>query len=281
MIKVGKRQTMIINNFSSIGAYLDAGTEDPKDNILLPNNELEGKDLNVGDEVEVLIYKDSEDRPIATFRKTAAVVGEIAKLKVNDINPKLGAFLEWGLNKDILLPNAQILGELNIGDECLVGIYEDSKERISATMKIYKFLLPCKNYEKNDYVEGTVYGIEPEIGVFVAVDDRYFGLIPKNECFKEFKIGDHVEARVIRVREDGKLDLAPRALSHIQMDSDAELILEKMRLLKNQFKFTDNTSPEAIKDYFGISKKAFKRAIGSLLKANKIEKMENGMFKLK
>lgn len=280
MIKIGKRQTLTIANFSKVGAYLDAGTEDPNDNILLPNNELEGKELNVGDEVDVLIYKDSEDRITATFRKTDAIIGTLAKLEVVDINSKLGAFLSWGLKKDVLLPIGQQNCKVNIGEKYLVGLYEDSKGRVSATMRIYNFLLPCKDYNKNDIVEGTVYNINEEVGVFVAVDDRYYGMIPKSECFRTFEIGEVVSTRVIRVREDGKLDLSPRALMSEQMDKDAEFILEKMRLLKDSFRFNDSSSSEDIKDFFDMSKKAFKRAMGSLLKKGLIEKTEKG-FKIK
>lgn len=281
MIKIGKRQTMKINNFSSKGVYLDAETGDTQDNILLPNNEIEGKDLEPGDELEVLIYRDSEDRLIATLRKTHLTVGTIGKLYVTDVNEKLGAFLDWGLKKELLLPYTQMVGDVRKGDEVLVGLYEDSKGRLSATMKIYSFLMPSKDYKKNDSVEGTVYRINPEIGVFVAVDDRYFGLIPNSECFREFQVGEKVGARVIRVREDGKLDLALRELAFMQMDKDGELIVEKMKVLKSYFRFNDSSSPETIKDYFGISKKAFKRAMGRLLKDGIIEKTEDGFFKLK
>ncbi|MGL4652258.1 MAG: CvfB family protein [Cetobacterium sp.] len=281
MVRVGKRQTLRINNFSSKGAHLDAGTGDANDNILLPNNELEGKVLDIGDEIDVMIYRDSEDRLIATFRKTALTVGTIGKLYVADVNEKLGAFLDWGLKKELLLPHAQMDGDVKPGDEVLVGIYEDSKGRLSATMKIYSFLMPNKDYKKNDFVEGTVYRINPEIGVFVAVDNRYFGLIPNSECFKKFSIGEEIQARVIRVREDGKLDLAMRELAFVQMDKDAEAIMGKMKILKSHFRFNDDSSPEAIKEYFGISKKAFKRAMGRLLKEGKIEKTEEGYFRLK
>ena len=280
MIKVGKRQKLIINNFSSVGAYLFAGTDDDKDNILLPNNELEGRDLKEGDEVEVLIYRDSEDRLIATFRKTEALVGTLAKLEVVDDNPKLGAFLDWGLNKDLMLPNSQKEAKVYVGKKYLVGLYEDSKGRVSATMKIYKFLMPSNGINKGDVVNATVYRINDDIGVFVAVEDRYFGLIPKNECFENYSIGDELSLRVIRVREDKKLDLSPRKILSEQMESDAELVLAKMRLLREHFRFNDDSSPEDIKDYFGISKKAFKRAIGSLLKSGLIEKNVN-YFNLK
>ena len=280
MIKMGKRQKLKVNNYTPIGLYLDAETGNEEDNILLPKNEYEEMEEKpeIGSELDVLIYMDSEDRPIATMRKTAATVGTIAKLEVTDVNPKLGAFLDWGLKKDLLLPKGQELCSLKKGEKCLVGLYEDKKGRISATMKIYSFLLPCKDYKKNDIVNGTVYGIDEKIGVFVAVDDRYFGLIPKNEYFKHFSIGDVITTRVIRVREDGKLDLAPRMLAYQQMDEDAKLILEKMKILKSAFFFNDKSSPEEIYDYFGISKKAFKRAIGNLLKGKHIEKTDKGFI---
>lgn len=280
MIKIGKRQKMTVANITKIGAQVKALNDESEETALLPNNELEGREINIGDEVEVLIYRDSEDRLTATFRKTDAIVGTLARLEVVDINPALGAFMNWGLNKDILLPLGQQNSKVKVGESYLVGIYEDSKGRVSATMKIYSFLLPCKDYKKGDMVSGTVYNINPEVGVFVAVDDRYFGLIPKSECFKNFEIGDNVDARVIRVREDGKLDLSTRAVISEQMDHDAEFILEKMTLLKDRFRFSDESSPEDIKDFFDMSKKAFKRAIGNLLKKGLIEKTDKG-FKVK
>lgn len=278
MIKIGKRQKLRVNNYTPIGLYLDTETGNEEDNILLPKNEFEEMEEKpeVGSELEVLIYKDSEDRPIATLRKTYATVGTITKLTVTDINEKLGAFLDWGLKKDILLPKGQEICKIEIGKDYLVGLYEDKKGRISATMKIYSFLMPCKDYKKNDIVSGTVYNIDENIGVFIAVDNRYFGMIPKNEYFKDFKIGEEVTVRVIRVREDGKLDLAPRLVAYQQIDEDGKLIFEKMKLLKEAFYFNDRTSPEEIYDYFGISKKAFKRAIGNLLKERLIEKNEKG-----
>ena len=284
MIKIGKRQKMIVDRFTSVGAYLTEvekeGEELEDIAILLPNNELEDRELQEGDEVEVLIYMDSEDRPVATFRKTEALVGTLAKLEVTDVNPKLGAFMDWGLKKELLLPRGQQEIPVEVGKKYLVGIYEDSKGRLSATMKIYKFLLPSTSIKKNDIVSGTVYRIEPNIGVFVAVEDRYFGLIPKIEYFKDYKVGDEIEARVIRVREDGKIDLTPRERAYIQIDDDAELILGKMRLLGDSFGFTDKSSPEEIVDYFNMSKKAFKRAMGNLLKNGKVEKNEKGYYRL-
>lgn len=284
MIKVGKRQTMLVDHFASVGAYLVpvlVEEEEEKIEILLPNNELEERELQEGEEVEVLIYRDSEDRLIATFRKTEALVGTLAKLEVVDTNPRLGAFLDWGLTKDLLLPVSQQEVRAEIGKRYLVGIYEDSKGRLSATMKIYNFLLPNHDFSKNDTVKGTVYRVNDEIGVFVAVEDRYFGLIPKSECFQAFEVGEELDLRIIRVREDGKLDVSPRVILSEQISKDAEVILQKMRILKDHFRFNDDSSPEDIKDYFSMSKKAFKRAIGQLLKQGLIDKKEDGYFSLK
>ena len=279
MIKIGKRQKMKVNNIASIGAYMDAETDNPKDNILLPNNEIENIEVEPGDYLDVFIYRDSEDRLIATLRKTYAVVGALSKLEVVDIT-EIGAFLDWGLNKDILLPRGQEEGKVKLGNKYLVGLYEDKKGRLSATMQIYKFLMPCSDYKSNDLVSATVYRIQKDIGVFVAVDDRYFGLIPKSECYEEYEVGQELELRVIRVREDGKLDLSPRALLHQQMDKDAEKLIEKMKLYRNTFPLNDKSSPEKIEKMLGMSKKAFKRAMGSLLKNGLVTKTEDG-FKVK
>lgn len=274
---------MLVDHFASVGAYLVpvlVEEEEEKIEILLPNNELEERELQEGEEVEVLIYRDSEDRLIATFRKTEALVGTLAKLEVVDTNPRLGAFLDWGLTKDLLLPVSQQEVRAEIGKRYLVGIYEDSKGRLSATMKIYNFLLPNHDFSKNDTVKGTVYRVNDEIGVFVAVEDRYFGLIPKSECFQSFEVGEELDLRIIRVREDGKLDVSPRVILSEQISKDAEVILQKMRILKDHFRFNDDSSPEDIKDYFSMSKKAFKRAIGQLLKQGLIDKKEDGYFSL-
>ncbi len=279
MVKIGKRQKMKVNNIASIGVYLDAETGDNADNILLPNNEIEGMEICAGDFLDVFIYRDSEDRLIATLKNSYAVIGTLAKLEVVDIT-KIGAFLDWGLPKDLLLPKGQEEGSLEVGNKYLVGLYEDKKGRISATMKIYQFLMPNSKYEKNDVVLGTVYRIEPNIGIFVAVDNRYFGLIPKNECFREYQVGEEIEARVIRVREDGKLDLSPRKLSYLQIDDDAQIILDKMKEDGGKLQVNDKSSPELIQKTFGLSKKAFKKAVGNLLKNGYIEK--DGIdFKLK
>ena len=279
IIKMGKRQKLTVNNISTIGAYLDAETENTDDNVLLPNNQIDGKNIEVGDVLDVFIYRDSEDRLIATFEASFAVAGTMAKLKVVDLAP-FGAFLDWGLSKDLLLPKGQEECRVEIGETYLVGLFEDKKGRISATMNVYKFLLPNFDLEKNELIVGTVYRVVPEIGIFVAIEDRYYGLIPNNEFFGKYKVGDEIQARVIRTREDGKVDLSPRLEAYKQMDKDAEMILDAIQTnYHKKLTISDKSSPEDIKKEFGLSKKAFKRAIGGLLKNRLIEKTEFG-FKL-
>lgn len=147
-------------------------------------------------------------------------------------------------------------------------------------MKIYQALSSEHDYEKDDWVSGTVYSINPEIGTFVAVDDQYFGLIPLNELHTKLSVGDTVNVRVIRVREDGKLDLSPRNKAYLQMDTDSQLVMETIKSYDGILPFTDKASPDVIDRELGLSKNAFKRAVGRLLKQDKIE-IKNGTIRTK
>ncbi|KGK82221.1 RNA-binding protein [Desulfosporosinus sp. HMP52] len=275
MIEIGKYYKLKIANFTSFGAYLDAGTGIRHDNILLPIKQLpEG--AKEGDELEVFVYRDSEERLIATTRKPLAKLGDLAYLRVN-AKTKIGAFLNWGLERDLLLPFREQKYPIEEGKSYLVKVYLDKSQRLSATTEIYEYLNPDSPYQKNDKVVGTVYSVNPEIGVFVAVDNIYMGLIPLNECFIELKEGDQVEARVIRVREDGKLDLSPRELKHIQMESDTVKILQGIKDHDGFLALNDKSSPIEIQSRLNMSKAAFKRAVGKLLKENKVIQTEGGL----
>ncbi|AFQ43612.1 CvfB family protein [Desulfosporosinus meridiei] len=275
MIEIGKYYKLKIANFTSFGAYLDAGTGIRHDNILLPIKQLpEG--AKEGDELEVFVYRDSEERLIATTRKPLAKLGDLAYLRVN-AKTKIGAFLNWGLERDLLLPFREQKYPIEEGKSYLVKVYLDKSQRLSATTEIYEYLKSDSPYQKNDKVVGTVYSVNPEIGVFVAVDNIYMGLIPLNECFIELKEGDQVEARVIRVREDGKLDLSPRELKHIQMESDTVKILQGIKDHDGFLALNDKSSPIEIQSRLNMSKAAFKRAVGKLLKENKVIQTEGGL----
>ena len=161
------------------------------------------------------------------------------------------------------------------GDRCLVSLYVDKSGRLCATMKVYPLLRTDSPYQKNDMVRGTVYGISREFGVFVAVDDRYSALIPRREVYGRMFIGQQVEARVADVKADGKLDLSVRGRIPEQMDADAQQIMERIEKNGGSLPFTDKADPERIKTEFGMSKAAFKRAVGRLLKQRKITIDEN------
>ncbi|MCY6485159.1 S1-like domain-containing RNA-binding protein [Clostridium aestuarii] len=275
MIEIGKVQNLKISNLAKIGAYLDAGTEDTNDNILLPNSQLEDG-MKEGDEVEVFIYRDSEDRLIATKKKPLIQVDEVAALEVKQTT-EIGAFLDMGLEKDLLLPFKEQKYKVYPGKKYLVVMYIDKSNRLTATTYIGKFLRTDSPYKKNDTVKGTVYSVSQEIGVLVAIDNKYRGLIPKIECFREIKVGEELECRVVRVRSDGKLDLSTREEAYKQMDIDADMILEKIKKYDGILPLNDKSKPEEIKDRLKMSKAAFKRAVGRLLKEGKIEQVEKGL----
>lgn len=274
MIEIGKFNKLNVSKVVDFGIYLEAKYKGENTNILLPKNQLE-KEYNVGESLDVFIYRDSSDRLIATFKKPYALVGEIAYLKVVS-NTNIGSFLDWGLEKDLFLPFKEQRYKVKEGKKYPVALYLDNADRICATTQIYDFLLSDSTYVKNDKVIGTVYAIDEEIGVFVAVDNKYFGLIPKNEYFEKIEIGDILTLRVIRVREDGKLDLSPRELSYMQINNDADKILNELKE-KRFIPLNDKSDPKLIKQRFNLSKASFKKAIGRLFKENLIDISDKGI----
>lgn len=276
-MELGKTQLLTVVKQVEFGIYL-AEPDDPDQRVLLPKKQVpEG--VRVGDELEVFLYKDSQDRPIATTSRPAVELGGIARLPVKDVT-KIGAFLDWGLEKDLFLPFKQQTRRVRPGEECLVGLYTDKSGRLCATMNVYEYLSQDSPYQKNDHVTGTIYQISENFGAFVAVDDQYSGLIPKREFYGQAGIGDQVEARVTAVKEDGKLDLSLREKTYLQMDKDAELVMKVIEEFDGVLPFNDKASPEVIRREFSLSKNAFKRAVGHLLKENRIEITEKSIRKI-
>lgn len=262
---LGKKVRLMIVKQVDFGVYLGNSQE----KVLLPKKEVP-KGVEPGDPVEVFLYRDSSDRLIATTSEPKIALGELKVLKVADTG-KIGAFLDWGLPKDLLLPFREQTAKVKKGDEVLVTLYTDKSDRLCATMKVYGMLRQDPPYQKDDRVEGIIYDTSDNFGMFVAVDDCYSALIPRREVFGNLKVGDRIQARVIRVREDGKLDLAVREKAYMQMDADAEMIFKRMQENGGRLPFTDKAEPERIKKEFGLSKNAFKRAVGKLLKEEKIK----------
>jgi len=276
-MELGKIQEMKIVRFRDFGAFLsDPEAGEGAETVLLPRKQVpEG--AREGDTLSVFLYKDSAGRPIATVRKPLLTVGETGKLTITDVT-KIGAFLNIGLERDVLMPFREREGEISPGKTVLCALYVDKSGRLAATMRVYKYLKPAPEgrFGKDEEVSATVYEVR-DMGVFCAVEDRYFGLIPKSEVYEDFKVGEEITARVMRVREDGKLDLSPRKKAFRQMDDDAELLLKKLDEAGGSLPFTDASDPEKIRETFGISKSAFKRAVGRLLKTEKIVLSDAGI----
>lgn len=269
--ELGKRRTLMVVKKVDFGVYL--GTDEER--VLLPKKQVPAG-IEIGDPIEVFLYKDSNDRIIATTQMPKIMMGELKVLKVVDTG-RIGAFLDWGLPKDLLLPFKEQTAKVSKGDEVLSALYVDKSGRLCATMKVYSRLKTDSGYQKDDEVQGTVYEISKNFGVFVAVDDLYSALIPKREDFANLKVGDKITARVTKVHEDGKLDLSVRKKAFLQMDEDARMLLKKMEMSGGKLPFTDKSDAELIKKEFGLSKNAFKRAVGRLLKEQKIQISEKGI----
>ena len=270
--ELGKRRMLTVVKTVDFGIYL--GTSEER--VLLPKKEVP-KEIEIGDPVEVFLYKDSSDRLIATTAEPKITLGELAVLTVKDTG-KIGAFLDWGLPKDLLLPFKEQTAKVKKGDQVLVALYVDKSERLCATMKVYEKLETDSPYKKDDHVEGIVYERSDNFGVFVAVDNKYSALIPKREAYGgHLQVGDKVHARVIKVREDGKLDLSVREKAFIQMDKDALLVLARLEEKGGVLPFNDKADAEVIRAEFDLSKNAFKRAVGHLYKERKIEIRKNSI----
>ncbi|BCJ96640.1 RNA-binding protein [Anaerocolumna cellulosilytica] len=279
MIKLGEIQTLQVVKATDFGIYLCEPENTEGERILLPKNQVPAAIKN-GDEIEVFVYKDSEDRPIATTATPKVTLGKTSLLRVKDVTT-IGAFLDWGLAKDLLLPFKEQTQRVHTGDDVIAALYVDKSGRLCATMKVYDYLSCSSPYKKDDRVIGVVYEIIDSYGAFVAVDNIYQALIPTKELHRPIKVGDSVEARVIQVKEDGKLDLSLREKSYLQLDADAEDIFTKLTAEGGFLPYHDKTDSDVIKAQLNLSKNAFKRAIGRLLKEGRITIDSDGIREVK
>ncbi len=268
-MEIGKKQTLQVIKKVEFGVYLaESETAEKSQQVLLPAKQVPAG-TEAGDRISVFLYKDSSDRPIATTKKPLVTLGNTAVLKVKETG-RIGAFLDWGLEKDLLLPFREQTGKVKPGDEVLAALYLDKTGRLCATMKVYHYLHTDSDYEKGDEVTGRVYEVSPNFGVFVAVDDRFSALIPKQNVQRNFRAGEVLSLYVTERKEDGKLTVSTRKPAWQQMGEDAVLLLDKLSKCGGRLDFDDKASPEKIKTEMGMSKAAFKRAVGHLLKEKKI-----------
>lgn len=280
MIRLGEIQQLKVVKRVDFGIYLaDPDATGKEEKILLPAKQVP-EETEIGDMLEIFAYRDSKDRLIATTRRPKLVLGEVGMLTVAQVG-KIGAFLDWGLEKELLLPFKEQTRRVKEGENVLAAVYIDKSSRLCATMNVYKFLELDSPYKKEDKVTGCVYQISEEFGAFVAVDNRYSALISQKELYGDVKIGDEIHARVTGVKEDGKLDLSIREKAYIQMGMDAGKVMSIIESFDGVLPFSDKARPETIKRETGMSKNEFKRAVGNLLKAGRIEIAENCIRKIK
>jgi len=267
-MNIGAWNTLKVIRSKEHGIYL--GDEDSKtaDTVLLPRKQVpEG--VKAGAMLDVFIYRDSQDRLIATTNKPYITMGEIKRLTVKSVT-SIGAFMDWGLEKDILLPFKEQTAKVTEGKQYLVRMYADKSGRLCVSMKLYGYLEPISGYEEGQSFTGIVYEYKKGLGAFVAIDDKYSGLIHESELYGKIMVGDEVSGRIVKIREDGKVDLAVRALAYKQLNEDSEMVYDIIKSYHGVLPFTDKADKDIIKREFGLSKNAFKRAIGHLLKEGKV-----------
>ena len=275
MIELGKKQELTVIKKTDFGIYLG---EEPgaAERVLLPKKQVpEG--TAAGDKLTVFVYRDSKDRLICTTQEPKVQLGGLAVLKVVQVG-KIGAFLDWGLEKDLLLPFRQQTRRVREGDQVLAALYIDKSSRLCATMKVYHYLSTDSPYGKDDTVTGVIYEISQNFGVFVAVDYKYSAMIPRQEAQGNYKPGDELTCRVTEVREDGKLTLSAKKKAYMQIHEDAQSVYEIIQDFDGVLPFDDKAEPQFIQREFGLSKNAFKRAVGHLLKEKKIELKDGKIY---
>jgi predicted RNA-binding protein (virulence factor B family) len=260
---LGRVVTLTIRRFGSPGAFFALDEQSPK-TILLPGAEVPAG-TQVGDALEVFVYLDSEDRPVATTRTPVLTLGEVAFLTVTDVTP-IGAFFDWGMPKELLVPHAEQTRQLAVGDRHPVGLFLDGTGRLAGTMRVSEMLQGASDIhiEQGVWTDGEAWRNEPDLGLFVIVERCFVGLVPATEPHTAQR-GDALRVRVANVLPDGKIELSLRGPAHEELAGDASLILAKLSE-PGAVRVGDHSSPEAIRDTFGLSKKAFKRAVGRLLK---------------
>jgi len=265
---LGRFVTLEIRRFGSPGAFLvQPGAAPEGDTILLLGPEIP-PGAREGDEIPVFIALDSEGRPLATTTMPALELGEVAFLTVTACT-EFGAFVDWGLPKELLVPFAEQTRDVKVGERHPIGLYLDNTGRLAGTMRVNQLLAVNGDFHPGEWVEGVAWRNEPEIGLFVIVERRFLGLVPMQEPHALAR-GEAARFRVTRVHPDGKIELSARGPVHEELERDAAVILEVLAR-PGLPPLGDKSPPEEIRARFGLSKKAFKRAVGTLLKAGRVD----------
>lgn len=275
MITIGKQHKLKVMRFAEQGLYL---VDDENDEVLLPNRYITDN-MPVYKEVEVFVYKDSEDRLVATTETPKIKLNDFALLKVNDAAP-FGAFLDWGLQKDLLVPNNQQAQDMQVGKSYLVYMYVDEEtDRLVASSKFNQFLNNAElTVNEGDEVD-LIIANQSSLGINTIINGKHKGLLYHNEVFTDIKPGDRLKGFIKKIREDNKIDVSLQKQGYGNIEPNSELILEKLKENDGFLELNDKSDPELIKAKLNMSKKTFKKAIGTLYK-QKLIKFEDGGVRL-
>ena len=273
MIRIGEWNDLVIKREKDFGVYV--GCTDDDREVLLPRKQVPNG-AKIGEHINVFVYRDSDDRIIATVKVPYITMGKMAVLRCVGTT-KIGAFMDWGLEKDILLPFKEQSGPVREGREYLVRMYADKSDRLCVSMKVYEYLSCESPYKQGDEISGIVIEYKSEYGAFVAVDNKYAALIPGKEIHSAIYPGDKIQGRVADVREDGKLNLTLQKPAKIQTRENAEMIVNIIESYNGVLPFNDKADTAVIEKEFGISKRAFKMAVGKLLRDGMIRITENNI----
>jgi predicted RNA-binding protein (virulence factor B family) len=276
---LGHTATLKITRFATSGAYLSVEESDDRDVVLLIGSEIP-VGAKVGDEVEVFLHLDSEGRPIATTRHATLELGEVGFLTVTSCTP-IGAFVDWGLAKELLVPFKEQTTEMRAGERYAIGVYIDETGRLAGTMRVSEMLKgDVRDVTLDEWVEGEAWRNEPTIGVFVIVEKSFVALLPKSEPHMLSR-GEAGRFRVANILADGKIELSMRGHAHEELAADAARIVAVLEREGADAQYSDKTDPDEIREVFDLSKKAWKRAVGTLLRAGKVTWSADGYLAIK
>ena len=277
---LGTTTTLVIRRFGSPGAFLSLDAEDLAPHaptILLPGAQIPD-DAKEGDAIEVFVHLDSEDRPIATTAVPMLELGEVAFLEVKDVT-SFGAFVDWGLPKELLVPLGEQTRELFVGDRHPIGLLVDDTGRLAGTMRVSEMLREAGEFVRDEWVDGEAWRDDPELGLFVVVERRFVGLLPRSEPHRLAR-GEAARFRIGSVHPDGKIELSLRGHAHEELEGDARNVLAVLAS-GSATNVGDHSTPEELRALFGLSKKAFKRAVGRLLKESAVTIDRDGFVRVR
>lgn len=276
-IKIGQHNTLRVVKILDFGVYLDGGE---MGEILMPTKWVP-ENTEVDDELDVFIYFDSEDRPIATTLKPKAMVGEFAWMKVKAVN-RIGAFLDWGLDKDLLVPFKEQNAKMEEGRFYLVYLYVDPRsKRIAASAKLEKYLdIDPIDYEPDQEVDLLIW-TKSDMGYKAIINQKHSGMLYFNEIFHDVMPGQMIKGYISRIRPDGKIDLKLQKTGYQNIDQFSEILLQALEKSQGFIPLTDKSDPEEIYRLLGMSKKNFKKSVGLLYKRRWIRIDDSGIYLIK